>query len=566
MCSDEAVFCTVCGTQLEAPAAPQAQPQTSAPQQPQTAAPQQSQQTVEPTPTDTYTYKDPYAADASEDEGSKPKINVKLIGAAAAGVVVLLLAVLLIASLAGGGSSGSDWSTITAWSADGETYFVYNGTVLDYKAEAAVEDIHRTADMKLYYSSTTDEAFVVSSKGVECAEDTHLSEATYFSFAADGGVMIYATYESELYIFDMSDCKETLIAELEDECTALAVSPDGKTVVYADGDESYIYTKGSVSELEISSTKAPIAVSNSAKYIYCYDSSSDAIYLSDKKGNTEKIKSDVSSVCYFNSDNTEMIFYTDDATYYYKAGGEAEKLYSSYVMPAWLYANGTYSSMSFSTGDGAVSYSEAQLWMTGYSSYFYAYGMELDSFVEIFYYDWSNNIIYFDKNHETDRVATSIDSYDTSSDGKVLMYTKYDTLYRVTTSDYEEPEAIAEDVEEFEILPDGSGAYYIDEDDTLMYAKKNGKTTKIADDAASLYVTSDGYALFLVDYANSVGTLYSSKNGGSKNKIADDVSSVICGYGASLYVTNDSNTYNVYAAKSGVSFKLIIEDCDYLLG
>ncbi|MCD8314407.1 MAG: zinc-ribbon domain-containing protein [Firmicutes bacterium] len=475
--------------------------------------------------------------------GVKSK-NTKLIGIAALAAIAVVIIIALIAMSSGGSSS----SIITAWNVDGDIYFLCNADVLEYTAESSASSVASSLDgsVKLYYSSSTDELIAVSSKSANVITDEYAGVLC----SSDGSKVVYYTNDGEIYLYDVSSDKNTSIGEFE-SLAALAISPDGSVVVYTDSDSdevtSYMYKSGSTSELELSQTKIPFAVSDSGKYIYCYDTSSDSIYISDKNGNTEKIKSDVESYFLFNDDNTKMIFFTDDGTYRYSANGEAEKISSSEMIPANFLLGYNIS--------GRI-----------YSGYFYTYTMDVENFSGLFYLNDSNSLYYCDKNFESEKVASSIDDCNISDDGKVVMYTKNDKLYRVTKSSYDEPVEIGTDVDSFEMLSDGSAAYYIDEDDTLIYTTKSGKQTKIADDVYSVYITHDGYALFLVDYYNGAGTLYRSKNGSSREKVDDDVVRIIVGGGATLYATGDSSTYDVYAAKSGVNFTRVLKECESYCG
>ncbi len=485
-------------------------------------------------------------APSSTTAGTKSN-KTRLIGIAALAVVVVVVIIFALNALSSGGGSSS---TITAWNIDGDTYFLYNADILDYIAETSVGGYRSSLDgsVKLYRSSSTDELIAVSSKGVDVITD----ECKYALCSSDGSKVVYYTDDGDLYLYDVSNGKSTSIGEFE-SLDALAIAPDGSAVVYTDNASgeitSYIYKSGSTSEIDLSQTKVPFAVSNSGKYIYCYDTSSGSIYISDQKGYTEKIKSDVYWQVLFNDDNTEMIFFTNDgATYYYPANGEAKKISSSRVAPVKCLNN-------YFLSGGC------------YSEYFYGYTMDEKSFTDVFYYGLYNGSIYYcDKNFELEKVVSSVSESElgVSDDGNALMNIKNDKLNRVTNSYNDEPVEIGTDVDSFEMLSDGSAAYYIDEDDALIYTTKSGKQTSIADDVYSVYITHDGYALFLVDYYSGAGTLYSSKNGSSRKKIDDDVVEIIVGDSVTLYVTGASSDYDVYAAKSGVTFKRVLKGCkDY---
>ncbi|MCD8311659.1 MAG: zinc ribbon domain-containing protein [Firmicutes bacterium] len=478
----------------------------------------------------------------------KPKKKSKALSVVIAVVVIAAVAAVVSALIAAFIMSGSgDADTITAWSKNGEIYFMYNDKLLDGTAdEEDVTLLSRSDDGSVSFYYSDDTVYVVKSSGISIVDTFYCGVAS-----ADGSKFYYVTTDSELYVYDVSGGKSTRVAE-DVNANILAVSPDGATAAYAsysdeDDDEDtmsvYIYSGGKSSVLDVDDSKIPFAISNSAKYIYLYDSVTGGIYVSDKKGSTEKIAAGVEYYVFFNNDNTEMLFWYDGSTYRYAAGDEDKiKLSSSECYPL-----GNYSVICMG-------------FVRGYSHYAYTCGIE--SFSETFYIDYEEVTVYFcDKYCDLTKIVSSAEDYGVYDDGNVLMYVKRSSLYLVEADSLDDAVKLASDVVDFAALSDGSAAYYINNDEELIYVTKDGEETKIADDAESVSMTYDDCALFITESVNGYGALYSSKNGGERHKISDDVCELFICDGVTFYVTGTS-TYDIYAASSGANFSLVLEDCE----
>ncbi len=497
---------------------------------------------------------------AAKMKGKTPgKKTVGIIAAAVAVVLIVVIAVVAVLLSGGGKFDMIESMIVPTFGSDG--LFLVNGAAATPVSEQIGGD---ASSVKLTLSSVDRKtvAILTSNGDVYVSnKDGGLDQALdgVENMAFSGNFIAYVDADGSLGVYNIKNGKKSRIADDVDAASSIVMSPDGKYVAYVvtdkNGDDD-LYVYNGKKSVEIDDALVAVAISNKGKYIYCYNTDKDGLYVYDMKGESTKLSVGVGGTFVFNRDNTEMIFTASDGDCYISVkGGDKQKLGTGMLMPI------------------LPVFSQTQTSYLEYSGrIFTAATYGVDTLSEMFCYNTSaGTVVYLEDDMETERVASSVTygSTSISSDGKTLYYMRDDVLYRVKESDIDESVEIAEDVETFAMSRDGKFAYYIDSDDALWYVKGTKKPKQVADKVVSVTVTHDGYALFVGEYSYSSnsGVLYACKNGGKKTQVLDDVytsssysmlplpSVTYCyaGYNA------ETGTVDMYAVESGTEFTLIVE-------
>lgn len=497
---------------------------------------------------------------AAKMKGKTPgKKTVGIVAAAVAVVLIVVIAVVAVL-LSGGGKYDLIESVLApTFGADGS--FIVNGAVATPVSEQLGDD---ASGVKMTFSSMDREtiAILMANGDVYVSnKDGGLDQVLdgVENMTISGNYIAYVDEDGTLGVYNIKKGKKSRVADDVNADPGIVMSPDGKYVAYVvtdkNGDDD-LYVYNGKKSVEIDDALTALAISNKGKYIYCYNTDKDGLYVYDMKGDSTKLSVGIGDMFVFNRDRTEMIFTASDGDCYISVNGsDKQKLGSGMLVPV-VPAYAQYG-MFYAEYDGRV---------------FTAATYGVDTLSEMFYYNTSaGTVVYLEDDMETERVASSVTygSTSISSDGKTLYYMRDDVLYRVKENDIDESVEIAEDVETYVMPSDGKSAYYIDEDGELWYVKGTKKPKSVADNIISITVTHDGYALFVGEYSYSSnsGVLYACKNGGKKTQVLDDVytsstyyafamSSVtycFAGYNAG------TGTVDMYAVESGTDFTLIVE-------
>ena len=461
------------------------------------------------------------------------KLPSKKILLPAAAVVAVILVLAIVLAIPSGGSTYSG-VLYPLYSNDDEATCFADGTKL-------LED---TIDGDYYYSrSSMDQAvtvylaeddtlWAVTKKGLVELGD----EVETFQLSADGSTVAYIDVDQSLYL---GSTKTGECEEIAEDAVSVVLSPNGKTVVYMtyEKDEPVTWLHNAKEPVELGESLYPLAVSDGAKYLYCINEK-NALVLVDKKGDTEKLCADVDdgNDFLFNKDLSQIIFCAKDKWYICVKGGEKEKIsidatYLSMLTPRW--------SQSVTTGYAAI--------------------YNVKSLTGRFYYG-SGEIVYLQKNLESEKVVDEVDTVTVSDDGKrVYFLTDNNRLKYVTASDPDEEVDVAKHVYDYEVLSDGKTVCYYDEDN-ILYVLKGKKTVEIEEEVFSIYRTHDDKVLFLAERDQSGnGTLYLIK-GDKAEEISEDVHTVALRPNVTYYwEQTDDMEYDIYAAK-GTNFELLLEE------
>ena len=290
-------------------------------------------------------------------------------------------------------------------------------------------------------------------------------------------------HTAELWLY--SDGKSKKLADDfafgNNNCT---ISPDGKTVAYVScNDDTYtcIVWDGKTST-NLGKDVAPVAVADGSKYIYY--TKNDFLYVQRglNSDNKEKLGDNVYQI-YANKDLSQLVYSYGSKSYISRNGGKKEPLSGQigyFVLPG-----------------GTATFYDSRVTVLG-----------LSAFAGTFYCNSDNAIVCINAKYETHRVAKNVGEAYLSTDGKTLMYSSRDSIYRVNgiKADAEAVEIVDGDVERFVAVDDGSAVFFITEDDEIFYQRGMSKPTLVTGD-----FTFDGY-----------GTGYSLYKGNTLYYVSDE--------------------------------------------
>jgi len=179
-------------------------------------------------------------------------------------------------------------------------------------------------------------------------------------------------------------------------------------------------------------------------------------------------------------------------------------------------------------------------------------------------YYCQDNLFYLDKDWKSETKLSNIDTLDLkiTGNGQVIYYKKWNSLYKIEKGDFGKELQIAKNVLNYGITSDGKKVYYIDSSGDLWYQKGTKEAKQIAGDVYSLTLDFQDRVLFMTDYDNGSGILYSGKKAKEKKMLCDDVMQVIATPTVTYYYANDSkanHTMDLYGANRKTDFSLIIE-------
>lgn len=475
------------------------------------------------------------------------KIPNKVIGIAVSCIAAILVLVILVNLFKADKYILAENDILSAFDSSSEqTSIVYDTKLISSKIEGEVALTQYSLDGKTAAVSTLEgELYFINKSGISKVADSVKS----FVLSQAGQGIVYIDEDDFLFLYSIKDKKSVKIEE--DVATkGMCISPDGKTVLYTildEGEEGessvdlYLY-KGKKSD-KLGSNLVPIAVSNSAKYVYSYNNENDSLYVSSGTGERTKLAADIGAQFLFNKDNTQIGFTADGKAYVSVKGGDKVKVSNSSLSPVLPLATGeTLRSNGLGT----------------------SISIAVNDLLEMVYMDISGDLYYIDKKGESDKITGNVFSVNMSADGKTLYYLKTSgTLFKTEVKDYSEPLELAEDVARFVITPDGQYAYYIDDSDSLWAKKGKKDAVRIADEVSDLVATSKNTVLFISDYSNNSGILYSSKNGKGKKQINDDAYRILTGKSCAYYYANysaENKTCDIFVSSGNDSFSEVIKE------
>ena len=297
--------------------------------------------------------------------------------------------------------------------------------------------------------------------------------------------------------------------------------------LYRKGESETIANDGSV-----------IAVSNNADYIYWLNEE-NTLYVSDKKGEKEKISADVENGIILNQDYTEILFHSGGNTYISKKGESKETVAKdAAAIPVVLY--------DLVLNQGYLSLNENFTIAPVKSLLNRAYFID-------------NSLYYVDKNLEKSKISAMENNTYFQIRGNNIYYIKGSSLYRAELKADSSSEKITSDVQSFEACKKNDLVFYLNDDDELWRTDSTGKGKKIADKVKDYKISDNGQYAYVLDSNDCLILLFNQK----ETRIALDVQKFnISSDGKSLAYIEDgySDNGNLYFATAGEKGKKVESD------
>ena len=357
-------------------------------------------------------------------------------------------------------------------------------------------------------------------------------EVGAFIMSPDGSTLVYTIPDfdsnyglSTLYYYDIAGKKTTKISDMV-MSDSLAISPNGKTVAYATGEDEEAMLRDNEFTAMLYNGGKSSKIDDKIKVFAVSDNGKNMIWSkTDKSGNeityitfgkNEHRLSNFMSI-YVNADFSQIIYTTNNRTYLLEAGKERIQVASAFLYPTLRPNEGSFISQ------GGITYLSAK---------------DLKDYLYSSWYSGSG-IYSLDKNGEGSRIISSPDNFALLEDGS-LYYVKNDRLF-LYNAEGKENEAIVRNVgNNFAVL--GKFVYYISSDDTLYV--KNGKkdATRVSYDVYSLETNLANDTVYFMTKdspRDNYGDLYYMSGGKEKVKIASDVTQWIVAGNRVYYLLDD---------------------------
>ena len=360
------------------------------------------------------------------------------------------------------------------------------------------------------------------------------SEVEQYEISQSGEGLIYVDGDDELYLWTKGGKPVKLSDELAFGINGCVISPDGKTVAFAEGDydDPTLYTSGEKGEKqEIDDMLYPLAISDGAELVYYFDLDDGAIcVLNSKRDKEEEICDDMDGTAYwFNADHTQIIVQDGGKSYISIDGAEPEKLCSN------IREIGRRKTAAFGTTTDVI------------------------DFRGQYVLDTKGDLYFIKDNLETEKVARDVEDFDLSEDCKTLFYIDDGgAIFFGSGKGKDDFEKLVKEAYSFYMTPDGRGCYFEDENSVLYYiaAKKDTESAEICDEVYDVSMTHDGYILFMRN-----DNLYSSNGGKSIRLVDKDVEYVFCTDTAAYYVSADTALASTtYGTSKKTGFKEIFSE------
>lgn len=421
-----------------------------------------------------------------------------------------------------------------------------------------------TVSLRLFNKHTL---ILINEEGIE-----EISQGVGYGdvLSANGNKVTYVEENGELFLYD---CKNMSVKKIADDVDGtnnkIKISPNGECVAYVDKENKlFVYFNEEI--YEIGEKLLPIGLPDSAKYIYCYSTEDEGIYVKYLDGSSRKLGTNSGETFYFNREHTQLQFSVNGNWYVSDDGNEKIKLFEGCQ----------YGNVILTSRTGYI-YDELYIPMvalynsTGASANTLSiYTRGIDNFKDEYYFSRSNkevstvrfDIYFVDEEWNSTLLEEDVlAGFKVDKDGKGVSYIKNNGLYKIKDKNYQNPLEIANDVVNFVMSSDGKCFYYIDSENTLWFKNDKKKEKKIAENVTELHITHDDYALFLVED----NILYSSYRGKKKKRIAEDVFKISVGpmyaeyYIESEKVGDESDSWelyksDVYIANKKDKFSLVI--------
>lgn len=491
--------------------------------------------------------------------------RTSIIVALIAVVAVIVLLSLIIAFIS---SSGKDIkyenNAYVSYCDDAGIYRVmYNGKIIgeyDNEIELITADDRSfayiiengTEGYKVHVAEGKKIETITSSPVTKVLATAGLSPAVVW-LELDAGIYLYTEEHGEERITrDHSTLKEDSSKEGQYNYI-FHISADGSAVTYAqtDPDTGDFYLYVYKDSLPIKSTKylIPVAISDDGEFVFGYGISSKdgvtkAFYVVSGE-DRYLIDEGFDAVIDINTEGNEIVYTTNTES------GVATYIYS--FKPKKLDDDKEPTKV----GSGVCVPISADPEIARFSTFKNCYFERIDGDEET-----STPTYFVNKKYESTSICSFRGKF--STDGDYFYYiNKSDTLQRIELKDDSHtPEKIAEDIVAFEVTQKGNVYWLNDSGRLSFYDTSKSKTTRIADDAASITMHDYSNTLYYTS-SESIG-IYTTKEGSGKESAELDSNAIVslpsfttpefkkC-Y-AAVWDADNLN-FNVYYTSNGRSFK-----------
>jgi hypothetical protein len=484
------------------------------------------------------------------------------------GVPAALLAVIAVVAvvLFGGGSSYGVASDLTLFHGQNKVLIVYNdGTTAEI--DSAMHDMQKSLNgskgaimTNRDYIGSTGTLYYISGSGAPTIVSENVNG--YVLSDSGDGLIYFTEFDSDastatLNIYDgrsTTVIDEDAFFEPNSGVATAVVSPDGKMVLYLKDVEAqpwdntvkssaYVWTSSKGTE-EFSSDIVPIAIANSAKYLYYISSENEeASFMVRRglKGESVKIGNQSVSGVFFNNDYSQAVFNQRDGqwgSFFSVNGGEAQQISNEQIWDFIIPANGQVKRNSPIT----------------------VYGFS-DFNGKAFTAD--DGLFLLDRKFGRERITGQVSDIIVSNDGKQIFYIEDGNLRAASMSDPSGRKPVfAENIRNF-VVASGGYFYYVDFSNELyrqnVRNSNNGAGgTWVAElvVADSLCVSGKGTVFFI----NTDGDLFSTSNT-SRNRIKSNIYRVVAhNNNAFYYFDADGGFFDIYRSRGNGRFSLLFFD------
>ncbi len=402
---------------------------------------------------------------------------------------------------------------------------------------------------------------------VACEDNVkHVSEnVARSSVASHGEYFAYTDTSDKLYRAKTGSDEKTFIAE---GVSSFQISPDGKNLVYTvgkyddtDGKQKMYYYNGQESVVIADEYYYAWGISNNGEYIYAENLQSDAYVFTKQGKNSKKLIESVTNpirIGYtkvFNADNTQVIFYNDDATYICTKGEDVVKLGDVYLSP--IYPR----DIAQTVGVSGPSIDVDNLLNTVYGMY----NFDHSEYPKLCFVGNDYRVTELTGDYTYGEIQMSRNGEYVYYFSEKHMLDQHE-LSRVKVNKDAVPQVVADEIFYYFINYSGNEVYYSDLKSDIYYINGKSEPMVIVEDAAGFQMTSKDILLIYSDYnyivddigaSRHTNTICAYKNGKKVKVIIEEAwdSKVI--YGTAMYKFGSSDYYDLFASTGDGEYKRI---------
>ena len=387
-------------------------------------------------------------------------------------------------------------------------------------------------------------------------------DGTHFVFSANGTAIAYRQ-DGTLMVWEARNDITRRVAN--DVITAgLHLSPDGRSVAFVvrdrDRDEGFISRNGRTPE-SIGRDAVPVGIANGARFVYYRQSERDRLYVRNNRGNSNRISSNFTaqSSVQFNRDLSEALFH-DDGTYISVRGRDRERISRDEI-----HFIGPQNIQFARPGDGRSIIIGIQTFANNVFALENSIG-----------WNWTIDLIYVDRNFETNTLAREVEHFEMSGDGQtIVILDNRERLYHITNISRPEPTftrlGANLDFRNFVISGNAQQVYFVNSDGDLYFIRGTNSPVRVARDVyrGSIIMGPSRDTLFFIDDwspRDRTGRLSTTRNGRTPSRVAGatEVSRIITdGFGIFYTTPSGGNRFDVFRSNGNASFSGVLSDVHF---